>query len=213
MRQNEDSNKCLSFSKSTKPPKPILHETPEIEFRLGMNIIFKYGTGKSNHVVYKWATANGLKHVIRHIDGFWSNVDQSHMSFTNQIGFENIPQSPLNYCKEVGIDIKHEQAQQLACPRALTPQQKELKSWHHCLYHLPVNRLLMLAKHGYLPKILIKLQDELPLCVACQFSTAHQHPWHTKGKKRGFNWQPDQTKPGDGISVDQIISAQPGLIP
>jgi hypothetical protein len=25
--------------------------------------------------------------------------------------------------------------------------------------------------------------------------------------------KPDQTKPGDGLSVDQIISAQPGLIP
>ncbi len=25
--------------------------------------------------------------------------------------------------------------------------------------------------------------------------------------------KPDQTKPGDRVSVDQIISAQPGLIP
>jgi hypothetical protein len=32
----------------------------------------------------------------------------------------------------------------------------------------------MLAKRGYLPKILLKLQDKLPLCVACQFGTAHQ---------------------------------------
>jgi hypothetical protein len=67
----------------------------------------------------------------------------------------------------------------------------------------------MLAKHGYLPKILLKLQDKLPLCVACQFGTAHQRPWRTKGKKSG----PDQTKPGDGVSVDQIISARLGLIP
>jgi hypothetical protein len=66
---------------------------------------------------------------------------------------------PLNYCKEVGIGITQEQAQQLACPQALTPQQQELMSWHHCLYHLPFNRIPMLAKRGYLPKILIKLQD------------------------------------------------------
>jgi hypothetical protein len=69
VRQNEQSNKHVCFSKSTKPPKPILHETPEIEFKLGMNIIFKDGTGKSEHVVYEGATANGLKHVIRSIDG------------------------------------------------------------------------------------------------------------------------------------------------
>jgi hypothetical protein len=53
-----------------------------------MNIIFKDGTGKSEHVINKGATANGLKQVIRHIDGSQSNVDQSHTSFTNQIGFE-----------------------------------------------------------------------------------------------------------------------------
>jgi hypothetical protein len=98
-----------------------------------MNIIVKDGTGKSKHVVYKGATANGLKHVIRRIDGSRSNVDQSHLSFTNQIGFENIPQMPLNYCKEDGIGITQEQAQRLACPQALTPQQQELMSWHHCL--------------------------------------------------------------------------------
>jgi hypothetical protein len=71
----------------------------------------------------------------------------------------------------------------------------------------------MLAKRGCLPKILLKLQDKLPLCVACRFGTAHQRPWCTKGKKSGSIQKPDQTKPADGVSVDQIISAQPGLIP
>ncbi len=66
--QNEQSNKCVCFSKSTKPPKPILHETPKIEFKSGTNIIFKDGIGKSKHVIYKGATANGLKHVTRRID-------------------------------------------------------------------------------------------------------------------------------------------------
>jgi hypothetical protein len=71
----------------------------------------------------------------------------------------------------------------------------------------------MLTKRGYLPKILLKLQDKLSLCVACQFDTAHQCPWRTKGKKSGSIQKPDQSKPSDGVSVDQIISAQPGLIP
>jgi hypothetical protein len=101
--QNEQSNKHVSFSKSTKPPKPILHETPEIEFKLRMSIIFKDGTGNSKHVVYKGATASWLKHLIRGIDGSQSNIDQSHLSLINQIGFENIPQTLLDYCQEVGI--------------------------------------------------------------------------------------------------------------
>jgi hypothetical protein len=71
----------------------------------------------------------------------------------------------------------------------------------------------MLAKHGFLPKILLKLQDNQPLCIACQFGTAQRCPWHNKSKKHGSIQKPDQTKPGDGVSADQIISAQPGLIP
>ncbi len=95
----------------------------------------------------------------------------------------------------------------------MTPQQQELMSWQNCLYHLRFYRILMLANVGYLPKILLKLQGKLPLCVACQFGTAHQCPWRTKGKKCGSVPKPNQTKLGDGVSVDQIISAQAGLIP
>jgi hypothetical protein len=69
VRQNEQSNNLVHFRKSTKNPKPILHVTPEIELKLGMNIIFKDRTGKSKHVVYEGAAANELKHVIRRIDG------------------------------------------------------------------------------------------------------------------------------------------------
>jgi hypothetical protein len=111
MKYTGISNNHVCLSEPTKPPKPILHETPEIEFKPGMKIIFKDGIGKSKHVVYKGATASGLKHIIRGIDGSQSHVDQSHLSLINQIRFENIPQMPVDYCQEVGIDISQEQAQ------------------------------------------------------------------------------------------------------
>ena len=51
------------------------------------------------------------------------------------------------------------------------------------------------------------------MCVACQFGQAHRCPWRVKGKKSGSILKPEQTLPGDGVSIDQIVSAQPGLIP
>jgi hypothetical protein len=151
LRMNSQINVFVSANQQN-----LLHETPEIEFKLGMNIIFKDETEKSEHVDYKRATARGLKHVIRRIDGSQYNADQNHLSLINQIRFENISQTSLNYCQEVGIGITQEQAQQLAFSRALTPQQQELMSWHHCLHHLPFNRILMLEKRGcYLTKILL----------------------------------------------------------
>ena len=131
----------------------------------------------SENIVYKGATANGLKHIIRHADGTQSHVNQSHLSLLNQIGFKNIPKMLLDYCQGVGTGITQEQTQQLAYPRVLSPQQQELMSWHHCLYHLSFHRIFMMAKRGYLPKILLKLQDKLPLCVACRFGTVQRRPW------------------------------------
>jgi hypothetical protein len=73
--------------------------------------------------------------MVRYIDGSQSHFDHSHLSLINQIGLENVPRMPHDYCQEVGISISQEQAQQLACPRALTPQQHELMNWCHCTCH------------------------------------------------------------------------------
>ena len=71
----------------------------------------------------------------------------------------------------------------------------------------------MLAKRRILPKKLLECQDKLPLCVACQFGSAHRRPWRHKGKKSGSIRKEEHVNPGDGVSIDQIISSQPGLIP
>jgi hypothetical protein len=52
-----------------------------------------------------------------------------------------------------------------------------------------------------------------PYALLCQFDQAHHHPWHRKGRASGSTRKPTEVQPGDGTSVDQIVSAQPGLIP
>ena len=37
--------------------------------------------------------------------------------------------------------------------------------------------------------------------------------WRTKGNKSGSIRNETDNKPGDGVSVDQLQSAQPGLVP
>ena len=49
--------------------------------------------------------------------------------------------------------------------------------------------------------------------MVCQFGQAHRRPWRKEGKKSGSIQRPEQTKLGDGVSVDHTVSAQPGLIP
>jgi hypothetical protein len=49
--------------------------------------------------------------------------------------------------------------------------------------------------------------------VACVFGTAHKKPWRTESKKYNPICRPEDNEPGKRISTDQLVLAQPGLIP
>ena len=205
--------KRVRFNQTTTAPTFSEPPSSDKVFELGMNLVYRDGTGHAEAVVYEGVSTDGLTHSIRHKDRTVSLVHDSNLSFLQQMSMSNIPSTPLDYCKEVGTGISQDEAQRLARPRTLTPLQQELMSWHHRLYHLPFRRIFMLAKYKFLPKRLLECQDKVPLCVACQFGTAHRRPWRVKGKKAGSIRRKEQVEPGDGVSVDQVISSQPGLIP
>lgn len=103
--------------------------------------------------------------------------------------------------------------QELAYLWVLSPSQQELLSWHNCLCHLPFWWLFQLAKWKILPVSILECENKPPMCVACQFGLAHCMPWWVKGKLSGSIWHADEVQPSDGTYVDQIVLAQPGLIP
>jgi hypothetical protein len=164
-------------------------------------------------VIYKRATPDGLWHTLCRDDGSKVVTPASRVSFLDQPDFTNIPSTLLKYQKEVGIGISKKEAQELAYPHILTPSQQEMLSWHNCLYHLPFGRLFKLAQWRILPHSILGCEDKPPLCIVCRFGQACRRPWHRKGKASGSICPPNETEPGNGTSVDQIILAQLGLIP
>ena len=193
-------------------PRPPI-SPPSNSFELGMSLTFSDGAGKSETVVYEGVMPDGLTHTVRRQDGMRMNVHDAHLRLKLQADLSNIPRTPLDYCKEVGRGITKEEAELLARPQILSPVQQELMDWHHRLYHLSFSKIFRLAEAGHLPKGLLKCKKALPLCVACQFGTAHRRPWRRRGKASGSIRRPEHVLPGDGVSMDQIVSAQPGLIP
>ena len=135
-----------------------------------------------------------------------------NLQLLNQPDFANIPKNPLDYINKVGSGLTLPEAQALARSTALSPVQQESMSWHHRLYHLSFCHIFRLASLGILPKRLTECRAKPPMCVACQFGQAHRRPCRVKGKKIGSIRRPEQTMHGDVVSVDQILSAQPGLI-
>ena len=163
-------------------------------------------------VVYEGASPDSMSHTICQHDGTRLTVHDSYLRIKLQPDLSNIPSTLLASKNEVDVGISKEGAQALARPRILAPIQQELMDWHHRLYHLFFPKIFRLAELGHLPKRHLDCKKNAPLCVACQFGTAHRRPWSTKGKASGSKRTADHVEPGDGVSMDQMVSAQPGLI-
>ena len=178
-----------------------------------MNLLCFCGNKEKETLVYEGASVDGILHTIRLKDNTKISVYDINIQLLDQPSFLNMPNTPLDYRNEVGTGLTLDEAQDLAIPSTLSPLQQEFMSWHHRLYHLPYRIIFCLASLSFLQKRFIECRNKPPLCVAWQFGIAHRRPWQTKGKKSGSIRRPEKTKPGDGVSVDQIVSAQPGLIP
>jgi len=81
-------------------------------------------------------------------------------------------------------------------------------SWHVKFGHAPFNQVRWLARHGIIPK---KLKDCRNItCPACLYGKQKRRPWRVKGQtQRPIK---KSTKPGECVSVDQLISKTKGLV-
>ena len=60
--------------------------------------------------------------------------------------------------------------------------------------------------------ILRRLKDiPTPLCLACYYAKATKRRWQNKSQKR-YKPPLSPTKPGEVVSVDQMVSPTPGII-
>jgi hypothetical protein len=88
-------------------------------------------------------------------------------------------------------------------------KQAELMRWHYPLGHLAFSKLKQLALNNKIPKQLAKIKP--PVCAGYLFGTMTRVLWQGKegsSKHTVFT----ATKPGEIVSVDQLISTQVGFI-
>ncbi len=90
---------------------------------------------------------------------------------------------------------------------AAVDAQAKLMRWHYCLGHLSFAKLKQLALNGKIPQRLAKVKP--PACAGCLFGAMTKVPW------RGRETSSEvfvATKPGQCVSVDQVVSMQVGFI-
>ena len=89
------------------------------------------------------------------------------------------------------------------------PPVAELLRWHQRFGHLSFTKLQWMARKGIIPKRLAKCQT--PFCSACAYAKATKRPWRSRTSQHEQRNVPI-TKPGQVVSVDQLMSPAPGLI-
>jgi hypothetical protein len=91
---------------------------------------------------------------------------------------------------------------------AAADNQAELMRWHYCLGHLSFEKLKQLALNGEIPRKFAKVPP--PKCAGCLFGTMTKLPWHGKESKSSHEVFV-ATKPGETVSVDQMVSTEAGF--
>ena len=76
--------------------------------------------------------------------------------------------------------------------------------------HLRIPAMMKILEKGIINKQFAKLKDRFPICMSCIFGMSQRQPWQSKpGTIRKYS----ETETGDCVSIDQLVSAQPVLIP
>ena len=95
-----------------------------------------------------------------------------------------------------------EEDQQASTPEA------ELLIAHYRFQHISFSKLQEMARQGILPRKLAHCK--IPSCSACLYGKATKRAWRWKLSKQ--TTERKTLKPGEVISVDQMVSPVPGLI-
>jgi len=182
-------------------------------FMLHENIILKDGKGITREVSYLGPHYSDeiLQHKVRNVNGHEFLVDGTLLSSINAPDIGTIPVSVEQYANELP-KLTREQLRQVSHPQILDDDQREFMGLHYKMNHLPLPAMITLAEKGKLNRKFAKLKHKLPVCMSCMFGTAHRKPWRSKGEKGSIR-KPTDNAPGKCVSIDQMISAQPGLIP
>ena len=102
------------------------------------------------------------------------------------------------------------QLKDIVKPEILGKDQQDLVLLHNKMNHLPFPAMIKLAQNGNIDKRFAKLKNRQPVCMSCVFGRSHRQPWRSK-KAPGTICKESETEPGDFVSIDQMVSAQPGL--
>ena len=152
------------------------------------------------------------KYQIKLDSGRIFDTSSIFLQHLNEIDVACIPEKETDYEREIPR-LSPEELSSLANPVPLSPEDQEWLYHHNRLNHIGKADMHKLAVAGVLPKSLTRYKLKAPFCASCAFGKAHRRQWRHKGDDTRPIRSKKDDAPGVTVSVDQMVSAQPGLVP
>ena len=157
-------------------------------------------------------SGDSLLFLVKDNDGKTFSTFKQNLSYPDDMNIGVFPITPAQYKSESKL-IDDNKIQQILNPTPLDPLAQLWLSYHSGVCkHASKQQMLRMAEFNLIPKELLYFKNKpAPLCVSCEFSRARKRSSHSS--RTGPLRKPSQNFPGAAVSMDQLVSAQPGLVP
>ena len=152
-----------------------------------------------------------LKNKTRLSDESEYLVNRENISSITFPVIENAPILVKQYLSELH-NLIPDQLKNIANTDNLDNDKRYLIVLHSKMNHLPFPAITKISKKGRINKRFAKLKYRFPVCMSCVFGMSHRRPWRSKITP-GTIHKDSETEPGDCVRIDQVVSAQPDMIP
>ena len=105
VEDTSEPSRKVNWNESTKLQE-IDQSNKSIDFQLGMNLLYCCGNKENETVVYEGTSADDILHIIHLEYNTKLSVYDKNLQLLDQPSFSNMPNTPLDYRKEVGTGIR-----------------------------------------------------------------------------------------------------------
>ena len=205
------SKQCYSAFR-TVVTNPI-HDIP---YKIGEEVLYKNNDHVEKGVIENICIdkqLNDYKINVKFRGGRKIDANRDNIMALDETDVSQVPYTSQEFLQHAKC-LTAEELDLLKHPLPLTPLQKEWKVLHDKLGHISFRDMDKLVHHGCLPRKFASLKGTTILCPSCMFGKMKKRAWRTKGTNnlKHIRKETDDA-PGAKVSTDQLVVAQPGLVP
>ena len=189
----------------------------KIPYKVGEEVLYKNVDHMEKGVIDKISTSDGPhNNALYHIkfrDNRCISTSADCIQANDETDVASIPISGEEYNQHAKC-LTEQEIKLLKHPLPLLPIEREWKVLHDNLGHLSFSMMDRLVENNILPRKFRKMKNRPIICPSCVFGRMRRRAWRNKDPK---SWRhikkSEHSSPGAKVSTDQLVVAQPGLVP